>query len=60
MRYPVQYVVDAAAASVASSATFWGFYCGQYLPAVPTRNAQLMWCHVVPPLDTLGDVNEAP
>ena len=35
MCYPVQHVLDAAA-SMASSATFQGFCCGQYLAAVTT------------------------
>ena len=57
MRYPVQYVLDAAA-SVASSATFWGFYCGQYLPAVPTRNSQLIWCRRWTPWGTPAKLHE--
>ena len=36
--YPVQHVLDAAA-SMASSATFGGFCCGQYLAAVTTTVA---------------------
>ena len=38
MCYPVQHVLDAAA-SMASSATFGGFCCGQYLAAITTTVA---------------------